>query len=167
MTKLTLPKQNFQSNVLQPTLHTPFFVSEATKNGVYKSSEEFVRAIEFIEYKGLIRAKAVAQAINKEKGHFFRPYITCECEHIPIDRIGFNLFYSFFISDDHKEHNRNNWRIVNKAYNISIRENSNCESTNKEWFKKGLKVSLLGCGIIAGACAALINFNRLLNEITK
>ncbi len=100
---------------LTNVIHYPEFrkVRRELLRGVYKSAEEFARAIEFIEYNGIIRSMQVIQGINKRRGHYFRPYIENHWAHLPLESMGFDHYYTKFLSSSHKEIYREQWRSLN------------------------------------------------------
>lgn len=85
------------------------------KNG---TAEDFIRAMEHIEYNGLIRAQAIGQAINKEKRRLFKPYIEVPSPYLPLKIMGFNLYYRFFVSNKHKETHRRNWKVTRNMFHM-------------------------------------------------
>nr|MBA3816802.1 hypothetical protein [Parachlamydiaceae bacterium] len=108
------------------------------------------------------RGRAVSLEINKEKGRFFRPYVKSSGEYLPIDLMGFNIYYYLFVSNKHKEHHRNNWRKAIKAFNICIPDNPCIPNTNKERCKKILLGSLAVSFSALAVYAMLFNFYQAL-----
>lgn len=117
------------TNVIQHKKHLEIW--EAAKKGIYKSAEEYARAVEFIEYNGLNRKNVISRAMNKQNGRFFRSYMENPWEYIPVKTMGFNLFYNLFIPDWHKEHYRKYWRDLN-----------NIKNPTTDVFKNILKITL-------------------------
>lgn len=143
MPNLSAPKQRdcfvFElTNLIQQKKHME--KRESAKRDVYKSAEEYARYAEFIEYNGEKRCKAVSRAINKQNGRFFRAYLENRFMYIPIETIGFNLYYSLFIQNDHKEYHRKKWRILNQS--------CSSENTGSKRFNNTLKIAF-GVSVVA------------------
>jgi hypothetical protein len=110
--------------------------------GIYKDEEEYVQAMEFIEYKGMMRTNVVTRSLNKQNGRFFRPYIENPWESVLVENMDFNLYYGSYLPTEHKEFYRREWREWRALNNSSVREN-----TSTEWLNNALKTALCVSGL--------------------
>lgn len=106
------------TNLIQHKKHTAIW--NAAKAGMYKTSDEYARAVEFLEYYGDLQCKTISHVINNEKGRIFRPYINSKYKFVPIESMGFNLFYRLLVEENHKEYYRNAWQKLNSALTHDI-----------------------------------------------
>ena len=86
-------------------------LEKAAKNGSYKSAEEYAKAAEHAEFEGKIsRINQITREINYLKQcKSNAPYIDNIYERFP-DNVEFDHFYKVYITDDHKEHYRKEWK---------------------------------------------------------
>jgi hypothetical protein len=103
------------TNIIQHKKHEKVFKS--CIKGIYKTADEYARAKEYIEFKGLRRRNFVSRAINKEKGF---SYLENPWEDIPLENMEFDNYYNSYLSNNHKEYYRQNWRAIEKWRNQQI-----------------------------------------------
>jgi hypothetical protein len=132
-----------------------------TVKSVFKSSEEYVRAVEFMEYNSVKRTRSIARQINKLKGSFFKPYIKITGKHFPVEIMGFNFYYNYFLGTRHKEHHRKNWKLTCTKFNIKI-----CNDIQTGRNENSQKILYIGVCVI-GFFGMLGNLYRLLNTLIR
>lgn len=92
------------------TQHEKFLaVNQKLIKGDYTSAEEFAKAMEFIEYHGVIRENDIAQRINTQRKRYFKPYIDNPYKKYSLKTIGFDQYYNTLIDNNHKEYYRKGW----------------------------------------------------------